>query len=169
MTTPAGHPPENEAAAPPADDVSTLLLRLQTLEDERLVLRTLYRYGPGLDYGCESAWLDCFTADGIFEVRYEDTTLRMAGHAALRRFAEQHTHAPEYRHKHLVLDPLIEVDGATARAESYFARLDRVDGRPVIRSFGRYLDRLVRCADGAWRFAERMAEVEASRTPAPAG
>lgn len=29
--------------------------------------------------------------------------------------------------------------------------------------FGRYLDRLVLESDGAWRFAERVAEIEAMR------
>jgi hypothetical protein len=30
-----------------------------------------------------------------------------------------------------------------------------------MRSFGRYLDELVRCADGKWRIARREAEAEA--------
>ena len=50
-----------------------------------------------------------------------------------------------------------------ASAESMFARLDDYACGPAVRSFGRYRDSLVRCADGHWRFTERFAEREATR------
>ena len=50
-----------------------------------------------------------------------------------------------------------------------FARLDRYTSGPGIRSFGRYRDVLARCADGRWRFKERIAEREASRAETPIG
>ena len=63
----------------------------------------------------------------------------------------------------MAVDPLIEIEGSTARAEAYFLLLQRdpADGQPVLVAFGRYRDRLVK-HDGRWRIAERLAEVESS-------
>jgi hypothetical protein len=41
------------------------------------------------------------------------------------------------------------------------------DDEPIVRVFGRYLDKLVRCPDGRWRFRERIAEVESMRKGLP--
>lgn len=139
-----------------------LATRVQRLEDERGVLRTLHRYAHCIDYGREREWVDCFAEDGVFDVRREDPPGdRYVGHDALAGFVAAHTRAPDHWHKHLVLGPVIEVEGDEARAESYLARLDLMRDEPVIRSFGRYRDRLVRCPDDVWRIRERIAEVEA--------
>jgi len=150
-----------------------LILRLQALEAERGVRATLYRYGHALDYGAEDDWVDCFTAQAHYEVRQRGgETVADAGQAPARSydgrdelaaFAASHTRAPERFHKHLVVDPVIAVDGDRATAVSYFIRLDDVDAEPVVYAFGRYRDELVRCADGRWRFAVRIAAVESRR------
>jgi 3-phenylpropionate/cinnamic acid dioxygenase small subunit len=152
-----------------------LALRLQALEDERDVRATLYRYGHALDYGAEDDWVDCFAVQAHYEVRQRpgETVTGIgpggAGAAMLRcydgrdelaTFAARHTRAPERFHKHLLVDPVIAVDGDHATAVSYFVRLDDVDGEPVVYAFGRYRDELVRCGDGQWRFAVRIAEIE---------
>jgi hypothetical protein len=152
--------------------MDSLTERLERLEAERDVLATLYRYGHSIDYGLEEEWVDCFAQDGVFEVRREEPPGgRHAGHGELRAFVKQHSRAPAHYHKHLLIEPRVEVTGETATVTSYFVRLDRLDGEPIVRSFGRYRDRLVRCDDRAWRFVERIAEVEArhsmSRRPDP--
>ena len=58
-------------------------------------------------------------------------------------------------------------NGDEATAESYFSRLNDSPDGPVVRSFGRYLDVLVRCDDGAWRIRERRLERESLITGAP--
>ena len=153
-------------------DPDGLARRLRLLEDERGVLATLHRYGHALDYGAEAAWVDCFTADARYEVREpgHGTTGSVRaydGRDELAAFAARHTRAPEHFHKHVVVDPVIAVDGDRATAVSYFLRVDHVDGEPVVYAFGRYRDELVRGEDGRWRFAVRVAEVE-SRRPRPA-
>ena len=50
-------------------DVQESVRRLAALEAERAILRTLYRYGHSIDYGLEQEWVDCFTEDGVFDVR----------------------------------------------------------------------------------------------------
>jgi hypothetical protein len=80
----------------------------------------------------------------------------------LAAFIAQHTRAPGKYHKHLLIEPAITVNEDQATVQSYFTRLDATrEGRPFIRAFGRYLDRMVKGADGVWRFKERVAEVEA--------
>ncbi|HEV8712279.1 MAG TPA: nuclear transport factor 2 family protein [Candidatus Binatia bacterium] len=145
-------------------DVQELVRRLEALEAERAILRTLYRYGHSIDYGLEQEWVDCFTADGVFDVRRRvgPASARYEGRAALAAFIAQHTRAPGRYHKHMLMEPVISVSGDQAIVQSYFTRLDATrDGRPFIRAFGRYLDRMVKGADGIWRFTERVAEVEA--------
>ena len=147
--------------------VDELARRLRALEAERDVLATLYRYGHALDYGAEKDWVDCFTATAHYEIRElpagAATVRSYDGEDELAAFAASHTRAPERFHKHLVADPVIAIDGDRATSVSYFLRLDHVDGERVVYAFGRYLDELVRGADGRWRFAVRVAEVESRR------
>jgi ketosteroid isomerase-like protein len=137
--------------------------RLALLEDERAVLRTLHRYAHALDYGDEAAWIDLFTDDAVFDARGRnpsDVTRVTRGREALAEFAARFSWPPAGWHKHLVIEPLVDVSGDEATATSYLAVLRDEGDVPVLWVFGRYRDRLVRCADGRWRFTERIAEVE---------
>jgi hypothetical protein len=146
-----------------------LARRLALLEDERAILRTMHAYPHAIDYGRESAWVDCFTEDGVFDVRDKTgTTARVvAGRDELVAFAAGFSRPPDRWHKHLLIEPLIEVDGDTARASAYFAVLVEHEDAPVPWVFGRYRDTLVRGSDGGWRFRERISEVESVRPGMP--
>jgi hypothetical protein len=144
--------------------------RVALLEDERAVLKTLHRYAHSIDYGDEEAWVDCFAEDGVFDIRARlshQPNRVVTGREELRAFIHGHTRAPELWHKHLLVEPLIEVDGDTATCSSYLAVVMEHDDEPILRVFGRYRDRLVRCPDGRWRFHERIAEVESMRRGLP--
>ena len=151
---------------------------LRLIEAERVITRRLSLYGQFLDYGREEDWLDCFTEDGVFEVRFagdvdgtrfprrggaeSPTGQIFSGRVALRTFVEHHTREPEAFHRHVAHNPLIEVADDFATSLSYITRQDvDTDGIIYTRAFGRYHDRLRRCADGEWRFEARLAEVEA--------
>jgi hypothetical protein len=142
----------------------SLEARLRVLEDERAITRTLYQYGHSLDYGDETAYIDCFTDDGVFEVRRrgKGDVRRVVGRSDRETFVAQHSRAPEAWHKHMVLQPMIEVDGDKARCVSYAVVLLDYEDRPAIKDFARYKDRLRRCEDGKWRFEERVAEAEST-------
>ena len=43
---------------------------LALLLEERAILRLLHRYAHAMDYGDESAWVDVFTADGVFDLMH---------------------------------------------------------------------------------------------------
>ena len=89
--------------------------------------------------------------------------IRLEGTEALRRFASEHSQAPEAWHKHCTVASTIAIRGDGATATSYTFRLDGLDEGPSIQSFGRYIDRLTRGTDGRWRVAHRLLQVESSR------
>lgn len=145
--------------------------RLARLEDERSILRTLYAYAHAIDYGDEAAWVDCFTEDGVFDIRARlshQPNRIIQGRDQLHAFISSHTRAPELWHKHLLIEPVVEVDGDAATCVSYLAVVMEHEGEPLLRVFGRYRDRLARCPDGCWRFLERIAEVESMLRGLPA-
>ena len=58
---------------------------------------------------------------------------------------------------HLVMNPVINVDGDTATAKSNWGFVTRSEkDAPVFEMLGRYIDELVRTADG-WKFSRRVA------------
>jgi ketosteroid isomerase-like protein len=148
--------------------VDEALARLRLLEEERSILRTLYRYGNAIDYGQTDEFLDCYTDDAVFEFHAvnppsaggERLMRRFAGREQLAEFFAGHTHAPDRYHKHMLVEPVVDIIGDDARVQSYFARIDEADGRVIIRAMGRYLDKLVKCPDGVWRITERICEIE---------
>jgi ketosteroid isomerase-like protein len=149
---------------------STVEERLALLENEREILRTLHAYGNSIDYGNEEEFIDCWLPDAEMHWPIPPYAAPFIGHDRIREAFRGHTHAPATYHKHFVVDPRIRIDGDVARVESYFARLDKDGDGPYVRGFGRYLDVLLRCPDGRWRFKERHAESEASSPkPRPGG
>jgi hypothetical protein len=136
--------------------MSELETRLRLLEDKHAIAERMHTYGHALDYGRRDVWLDCWTADAVLEWPHGT----FAGVAEIGRAFDEHTHAPDYFHKHVVVDPLIEVVGERARVESYFLRIDESPAGPIVRSMGRYRDQLVRSDDGIWRFSERLTDLE---------
>jgi ketosteroid isomerase-like protein len=147
-------------------DLDALAERLDRLEAERAIVRTMYAYGRALDYGDREAFLDCFTddADYVVDMRLGGAAvLSFRGREELAGYHDWHTHAPDAWHKHVATNAAITIDGDMATAVSYFLRLDSDadTGAPsVVSSSGRYLDELVRGDDGGWRIRSRVCEVE---------
>jgi hypothetical protein len=133
-----------------------------TIADERAILRVLYTYAHAIDYGEEDKWVGLFTPDGIFHVELpgERPPIHCAGSKELAAFIAAHPRAPAALHKHLLLNPLIDVHDNEAQAASYFQLLLDIDGKPETYCFGRYLDQLVRGEGCLWRFKKRVAQVQ---------
>jgi 3-phenylpropionate/cinnamic acid dioxygenase small subunit len=146
------------------NDLDSVLRRLAQLEDERAIQQRLYTYGHSIDYGLEADWVDCFTEDGVWDVRQRVKTnhhIYCSGRAELAKYITTHTRAPMKWHKHLLMELKIDLDGDSARVDSYFLRVDQKEGaRSEIVAMGRYRDTMVRDADGQWRIKERICEVE---------
>ena len=124
----------------------------------------LHDYARAMDAGDEQAWVDCFTPDAVFdvvEVVGGRRVHREEGHADLARYIAAYPKPPDFR-KHVVVHPVIDVEGERATVEAYWLLLERgANGEPVLAAFGRYHDTLVK-QDGRWRIAQRLADVEAS-------
>ena len=163
------------------DQIAALSAKVVRLEAERAILAALYRYGHAIDYGEEATWVDCFTEDAVYDLHFRAggeemgrargygvphaKGTKVAGREALKAFVARHTRAPSTWHKHFLVEPMIAIaeDSATATVRSYFTRLDEVNGERIIHAFGRYLDEMVLCPDGVWRFRERIVEIESVR------
>lgn len=142
---------------------------LAELVEERAILRMLHAYARAMDTGDEAAWVDVFTPDAVFdvvEVVGGRRVHREDGHGDLAAYVAAYPKPPDFR-KHVVVHPMIEVDGDRATVEAYWLLLERTaDGQPLVAAFGQYHDRLVK-QDGRWRIAERFAEVEATTALPP--
>ena len=137
---------------------------LELLLEERAIMRTLHAYAQAMDAGEEERWVRTFTDDAVFDVYRPGTGERVHredGRDSLAAYIRGYPKPPSYR-KHLVVDPMIEIDGDEARVEAYWVLLQRNDltGAAELAAFGRYHDRLAKI-DGTWRIRERLAEVEA--------
>lgn len=159
----------------PDATLAWLIQRVQILEAERAITRTLYSFAHSIDHGYEDAWVDCFTPDGRFSASSANAAERPAfdvcGADALLDFARHHTRPPELYHQHCLIQPLIDVDiqAGTAVSKSYMSTLMRwTDMEPIMRTFGRYRDSFQRCDDGHWRIQHRHVEIDAVRSGLPA-
>jgi ketosteroid isomerase-like protein len=157
-------------ARPGTATVEALARRLEALEAERAILRTLHRYGHAIDAGDEDGWVACFAPDGRFSVadsEQDGLLFDVRGRDALTTFISRHTRRPEAFHQHVVVDPLVEVAGETATCASSFLVLMRHARVPRVRAFGRYEDVLARGEDGVWRFRHRHATIDAADRSLP--
>ena len=149
--------------------------RLERLEAEGDILRTLYAYSHHLDLGQDEQWASCFTEDGSIDIHYlpeklpvarvaegtrHPTGIRHTGRKQLLAFVAGHEHPPAHVFKHLMIEPTITVDGDTGSGLAYLVRVDDVRGVPRVTSFGRYLDRYRRVGPREWKIAERVVELE---------
>lgn len=146
--------------------LEAVLARLRALEDERDVLRTIYQYGHSYDREDHDGWVDCFTNDAEYDVFLGDGTLAISCQGREELFAQSrgHRHALGRWTQHLLIEPVVELDGDLATSVAYFVRTDDRAAVPYISATGRYHDDLQRCADGKWRFTHRVARMEAQDT-----
>lgn len=144
-----------------ASDNQRLDAGLRWLHDERSILRILHRYGSGLD-GHLSAreWLDGFARDAEVVILLRGTEVaRHRGHDELLAF--QAAHRLGRAHRHLVVQPMVDVDGVRATASASFVLLGIGPAGPSLRAVGRYDDELGKDEDGSWRLRRRTIDVEA--------
>jgi 3-phenylpropionate/cinnamic acid dioxygenase small subunit len=144
--------------------------------DELGVRRTLEHYMRYNDDKRLDQILPLFASDAIYRVAGRT----MVGHEAISAFFEElgyRNGRPRWtdeghlldmpRSAHLMSNPVIEVAGDTATAESDFAVMDRDEtGHATVILAGRYRDRLRRQGE-SWVFVERTG-VSMARRNAPA-
>ena len=127
--------------------------------DKLEITELLYHYAELIDAG---------DFDGVGALLGRGNFMGVAGAEAIaalfakttRRFPE---HGNRPRTRHLVLNPIVEIDGSAdnvARARSTFCVVQQTDTvalQPIV--VGRYADSFAR-GDQGWHFTERRADVE---------
>ncbi|MHC9291711.1 nuclear transport factor 2 family protein [Mycobacterium sp. LTG2003] len=132
-----------------------------TIADKLAITELLYRYAELIDAG---------DFDGVGKLLSRATFAGTASHstsgeqAIAKLFAATTRRYPDHgntpRTRHLVLNPIVDVDGAQARARSTFVvvqNADTVPLQPIV--VGRYFDAFTRDEQG-WFFTERKVDVE---------
>lgn len=120
------------------------------------ITEILYRYAELIDAG---------DFDGVGALLGRGNFMGVAGPAAIaelfaattRRFPE---HGNRPRTRHLVLNPIVDIDADSARARSTFVVVQQTDTfalQPIV--VGRYADTFARDEHG-WYFTERTVDVE---------
>jgi uncharacterized protein (TIGR02246 family) len=115
--------------------------------DEEQIRGVLARYCHLCDEGRFDEWAALFTDDGTFTVM--GTTHQ--GRGDLQAFISAAL-PRERRGRHMLSEPLIEVDGDVALGWTDFAFVGRTGDGLAVTQAGRYHDRFVR-DEGVWRFA----------------
>lgn len=122
--------------------------------DRDAIRDLLARYTYNGDRGRVAELAACFAADGVIEYPGNTAHGPAAIAAALSGGTAERNPALTFL-RHHITNPLIEVDGDSATARSYFAV--HTDIGPD--HSGTYSDKLVRTPDG-WRFAHRLVRVD---------
>ena len=134
-----------------------------TIEDREEIRELYARYAHTIDNGQFNEWLDCFTEDGRLEVQPLD--FKIAGHAQLRQHKERDANSRGGRYRrHWNGSIHLEPAGAgAARGRCYLVAYNGEPGQlPAVADVGVYDDRVVKCADGAWRFSQRVLAMDGS-------
>jgi 3-phenylpropionate/cinnamic acid dioxygenase small subunit len=128
-----------------------------TMRDEWAIGRVLARYCRFLDDQRYDDVVALFAPEGVLESMGTRAEGRDAiGRDAIRAFfSEDGSTGGRPTSAHVLSNPVIDVDGDTARAESDWVMIQRDEtGATGIVLAGRYRDELVRI-DGEWRFSNR--------------
>ena len=115
-------------------------------DDESAIRRLLADYCHLLDDGRFDEWIVLFDEDVVFTVMGN----RLRGRDEVRSFIEP-TQQEGDRGRHMLSEPVIDVDGDTARAATDYVFVSRTN---TILSTGRYVD-VIRRAPDRWRFTSR--------------
>jgi ketosteroid isomerase-like protein len=140
----------------PQTRLDALERRLQVLEDKDAIWLLFMEYKKHLDARDFKAYASLFTDDAVWAGNLGKAVGPQEIEDLLIRTLEVYPSDLE-RTYHLVLNPIIHVDGDTAKAKSNWGYITRnTNDRPVFEMLGRYSDELRRTPDG-WKFSRRVA------------
>ena len=118
-------------------------------------------YNRCFDEADADGWAATFVEDGVLEVVDQGVAYR--GRDEIRAFCE----ARGWGYLHLTTDAVVTVNGDRAVQRCNLLMLRRWEDKrpPALLSTGRYVDDVVRTADG-WRFRHRQVTLDADLTAA---
>lgn len=124
-------------------------------EDQTEILQLLHRYAYCFDRGDARGWANLFTDDAYYDGGVEV----VRGREEIISYATRdpgHGDTPREVRRHVVVTPVIDLDGDRAQVHSTFLVLEETS----IYLVGTYEDEMVRTPEG-WRFAKRVCGVTA--------
>jgi 3-phenylpropionate/cinnamic acid dioxygenase small subunit len=127
-----------------------------SVADKLEVTELLYRYAELIDAGDFDGVGTLLGRGNFMGVSGADRIAKLFA-TTTRRFPE-HGNTP--RTRHLVLNPIVDVDGDAATARSTFCvvqQTDTVSLQPIV--VGRYADAFARHPEG-WHFTERTVDIQ---------
>lgn len=131
---------------------------MSTADDRHEIEALIMAYAERVDRG-DFAGVAALFAHGHYRADQDGVTMDQYGAAAVQATFEDLVRRYDDgtpRTKHVTTNVVIDVDGDTATARSYFTVLQQTDTlplQPIVA--GRYHDRFER-VDGRWRFADRL-------------
>ncbi len=134
----------------------TLEQRVERMEADAEIRRMLVEYGAYIDGRDYAAYAALFAEDGVWTGGFGSFT----GPAAIEKMLIDNLGVPEpgFVNKsnfHMMTNPIIEVEGDTARVTSkYLFWVRSPEDRPTPMLAGRYVDEFVK-RNGAWKIAHR--------------
>lgn len=141
---------------PPSTRFDALATRVQVLEDKDAIWGLFMEYKRHLDARDFKSYASLFTDDAVWVGNLGKAVGPAEIEALLVRTLEVYESDRE-RTYHLVMNPVVDVDGDTATALSNWGFVTRGDkDAPVFEMLGHYVDELVRTPEG-WRFQRREA------------
>jgi ketosteroid isomerase-like protein len=148
-----GRSPMDPAPHTRLDDLTA---RLQVIEDKEAIWLLFMEYKRHLDARDFKAYASLFTEDAVWGGNLGKAIGPAEIGALLIKTLEVYPSDLE-RTYHLVLNPVITVDGDQAKAKSNWGFVTRSEtDAPVFEMLGRYSDELRRTPDG-WKFSRRIA------------
>jgi uncharacterized protein (TIGR02246 family) len=130
-------------------------------DDDIEIRRVIALYAQLVDDGRLDEWAELFTHDAVFTFWghvYQ-------GRGSIKRAMESMRTGTSSIGKHLVLTPVITVDGVdTGRAWTDFVAIVGDDEGLRVVAAGRYYDRIVR-DEGRWRFSRRDIRAAGEQLP----
>ncbi|MGD9997457.1 MAG: nuclear transport factor 2 family protein [Ilumatobacteraceae bacterium] len=140
----------------PTTVIDRLAARLQVLEDKDAIWNLFMTYKRHLDARDFRAYASLFTDDAVWGGNLGRAVGPKEIEELLVRTLEVYPSDLERTH-HLVMNPVITVDGDSAKAKSNWGYMTRSEtDAPVFEMLGRYSDELRRTPDG-WKFSRRIA------------
>ena len=127
------------------------------MRDADAIAALIYTYAERVDAGDLDGMAALF-AHATYRSQVAEYSGSTELAAVMKRRIRLHDGVP--RTKHVTTNLMINVDGDTATARSYFTVLQATSAlplQPIVA--GRYHDRFVRAA-GAWRFADRLVLID---------
>jgi ketosteroid isomerase-like protein len=135
---------------------------IQVMLAERAIAATMNDYCQAMDNGEHARWMDCFTADAVYEVSLPSGAVyaTLNGTADLEKFIANYPNLPG--HRHVYSTPVYEVDpdAGSADVSVYWFVVAGSEKGAGINSLGISLDKFVRGADGKWRMSARRVKAE---------